>query len=492
MKRVILILTALIAIAGRAHAVTFTVNTTDDGADATPNGTCATAGGQCSLRAAIQEANVTPEADTVEVPAGTYLLSVADDIFSNPDLDLEAPVTIHGAGPLATIVDGQGAHGVFEAIATSTISGLTIRGGDEYAGGGIYAENPVTVTVRDVQLTNNHALHGGAVFATGGAIFLFERVSFSGNTGGTSGAAIEVSSENGGGSSVTVRNATISGNVGQKRVVNEEQLTFDHVTLVDDTISTIGTTTLGGSILDAGAGGTVCEGAVASAGNNLEHGTSCALAMPGDVSGVDPLLGPLQDNGGGTLTHALTTASPAVDAAGVCGLAEDQRGTPRPLDGDLDTVATCDVGAYELDPGAPSTTSTTTTTPGGATTSTTLPGCPTGTTFEAARCRLADLRTDVGVAGTAGSFHDVLVTALGKAGDKLTAAESAAGSSAKSGVKKAKKLVKKSAALVKKVSAKLGSKKGQKTFTDAAERNALKSDADAVRNLLLALAGSLG
>jgi hypothetical protein len=59
-------------------------------------------------------------------------------------------------------------------------------------------------------------------------------------------------------------------------------------------------------------------------------------------------------------------------------------------------------------------------------------------------------------------------------------------------VKKAKKLLKKSAALVKKVSTKLGSKKGQKTFTDAAERNALKSDADAVRNLILALAGSLG
>ena len=79
-----------------------------------------------------------------------------------------------------------------------------------------------------------------------------------------------------------------------------------------------------------------------------------------------------------------------------------------------------------------------------------------------------------------------------KYGDKLAAAESAAGSSAKSGVKKAKKLVKKSAALVKKVSTKLGSKKGQKTFTDAAERSALKADADAVRTLLLALSGSLG
>jgi hypothetical protein len=98
----------------------------------------------------------------------------------------------------------------------------------------------------------------------------------------------------------------------------------------------------------------------------------------------------------------------------------------------------------------------------------------------------------VGLADTAGGFHDGLVSALGKAGDKLTAAESAAGSGAKTGAKKAKKLVKKAAALVKKVSTKLGSKKGQKTFTDAAERSALKSEADAVRNLILALASSLG
>lgn len=495
MKRAVVILATLIAIGGRADAAPFNVNTTSDGADAVINGICATAGGQCSLRAAIQEANASPDEDTIEVPAGTYLLSVADADDSSPDLDIANPVTIHGAGPLATIVDGQGANGVFEVRASATISGMTIRGGNEFSGGGVYAlpDTTLTLTVRDAQLTGNRATHGGALFVDGGAVVLLERVSITGNTGVTSGAAIEVSSESGGGT-VTVRNATISGNVGQKRVVNEDQLVFDHVTLVGDGITTTGTTTLGGSILDAGAGGTVCDGAVTSAGNNLEHGTSCALAMPGDASDVDPQLGPLQDNGGGTLTHALPATSPAVDAAGACALTEDQRGKTRPLDGNLDTVAACDVGAFELDPAdIPTTSTTTTTTPGGgATTSTTLAGCPTGTTFEAARCRLAALRKDVGSAGTAGSFHDALVASLGKAGDKLTAAETAAGSSAKSGVKKGKKLLKKSAALVKKVSTKLGSKKGQKTFTDATERSALKSDADAVRTLILALAGSLG
>jgi hypothetical protein len=58
----------------------------------------------------------------------------------------------------------------------------------------------------------------------------------------------------------------------------------------------------------------------------------------------DPLLGPLADNGGLTQTHALLPGSPAVDAALTDCLPEDQRGVERPLG------ASCDVGAYELDP----------------------------------------------------------------------------------------------------------------------------------------------
>jgi hypothetical protein len=171
-------------------------------------------------------------------------------------------------------------------------------------------------------------------------------------------------------------------------------------------------------------------------------------------------------------------------------LTEDQRGKARPLDGNLDTIAACDVGAFELDPAdVPTTSTTTTTTPGGSTTSTTTlpPGCSSVPTFEAARCRLDALRSDLTAAGTPGGFTNGLVASIGKAVDKLGAAESAAGSSAK----KAKKLLKKSAAFVKKVRTKLASKKGQKTFTDASARSALQSDADAARNLILALGGSL-
>jgi hypothetical protein len=69
----------------------------------------------------------------------------------------------------------------------------------------------------------------------------------------------------------------------------------------------------------------------------------------GDLPNTDPLLGPLQNNGGSTCTHALLLGSPAIDRIpfGVngCGttITTDHRGQPRP-----DTCTRlCDMGAYE-------------------------------------------------------------------------------------------------------------------------------------------------
>lgn len=89
-----------------------------------------------------------------------------------------------------------------------------------------------------------------------------------------------------------------------------------------------------------------------SGGHNLIGAVGAniiAFNQPGDQTGVaDALLGPLADNGGESLTHALLEGSPAIDAAdnGSCP-SEDQRGAYRPQDGDNDGSAVCDIGAVE-------------------------------------------------------------------------------------------------------------------------------------------------
>ena len=96
-----------------------------------------------------------------------------------------------------------------------------------------------------------------------------------------------------------------------------------------------------------------CSGTITSQGHNLIGDTTgCVLA--GDLTGnqldVDPLLRPLEDNGGPTQTHALPKASPAVDAADtLLAPAFDQRGVARPQQSRRRPPAVSDIGAYEFE-----------------------------------------------------------------------------------------------------------------------------------------------
>ena len=93
-----------------APTAVFNVNSTSDAIDANPgNGVCQTSTvGQCTLRAAIMEANALPGADTIVVPAGTYNLIRPgnDDTAVNGDLDITSTLTISGAGYANTLIDG--------------------------------------------------------------------------------------------------------------------------------------------------------------------------------------------------------------------------------------------------------------------------------------------------------------------------------------------------------------------------------------------------
>src|SRR5260370_25108177 len=94
--------------AAAAATVTFQVTTTTDAPDASPgDGICADAAGQCTLRAAVQEADAQPSGSTITilVPAGTFPLKLGV-------LSLTAnTITVQGTG--ATTIDGRNANQTF-------------------------------------------------------------------------------------------------------------------------------------------------------------------------------------------------------------------------------------------------------------------------------------------------------------------------------------------------------------------------------------------
>ncbi len=158
--------------------VTFTVNTTNDTADAdTGNPACSDLSGKCSLRAAILQANYTAGADIIVVPAGIFTLSRAgeDDNAVLGDLDITDNLTIQGAGSTLTIIDGNGVgtgDRVFQVLPgakNTTFSGLTIRHGAKVtntfdSGGGIYWEGSGgSLTLNDVLVEGNQAHYSGGI-----------------------------------------------------------------------------------------------------------------------------------------------------------------------------------------------------------------------------------------------------------------------------------------------------------------------------------------
>jgi CSLREA domain-containing protein len=87
---------------------------------------------------------------------------------------------------------------------------------------------------------------------------------------------------------------------------------------------------------------------VTSLGNNLENRDDCHLNATGDMKHTNPELGPLQNNGGFTPTHALLSGSLGIDNGtnSECPTM-DQRGKIRPIDGNNDSIAICDIGSFE-------------------------------------------------------------------------------------------------------------------------------------------------
>ncbi len=202
--------------------------------------------------------------------------------------------------------------------------GIQGRGGAIYNGltrGGEAA----SLLVRNSALIENAATVGGALYNEGGATILNSTVST--NQAGIGGGLMFAHRPGG---TLWVATSTIANNTGE----GIRRATANPLHLRE--------TILAGNILNPSGLISNCVGGVTTSSESLEDANTCGLVGAGDLPNTDPLLGPLANNGGLTMTHAIPGGSPAVDAAGVASESRDQRGLPRPVG------AAADIGAYEF------------------------------------------------------------------------------------------------------------------------------------------------
>ncbi len=313
-------------------------------------------------------------------------------MLTGGELLVSKSVDISGPGAANLAVDGNATSRVFHTGPGKvvTISGLTIRNGlvsgslPGSAGGGIYNDH-ATLTLTSSTVTLNHGLLGGGIYNDSGgssATLTVSNSTLSGNSANGGGAIYSIA---GGSATVTLTNSTVSGNsaaFGGGGIANDGSAASgtSGVTVTNCTFSgnsapaedggaiqnvgSNGTITVGNTILKAGASGANIlndSGAVISNGYNLSsdggvtntNGGTGSLNATGDHINTDPMLAPLGDNGGGTMTHALLIGSPAIDKGkDLSGTGQDQRGRNRPNDDPSITNATggdgSDIGAFEL------------------------------------------------------------------------------------------------------------------------------------------------
>jgi len=396
---VLAVLAVLAVGAAPARAGTFTVGTTAD-SGTTP---CPTPDATCSLRQLILYVHAHPSPpDTIIVPAGVYTLEQGQ-------LPIDDSMSIVGAGAGSTVIQepvpsNRSTMGdrVFDIEAaggrptpTVSISGVEVAGGDanadnpvdQLSGGDV--RNAGLLTLTDDWLTNGFACSGGGVANVGGTVTI-ERSLVSGNhsaCGGGDAGGVENSGVPASGSvpdlpgHLLIDDSTVAQN--DARLVGGVFSSNDPSNTLAVTNSTIasntnqdegpglpargpgaglglaaGTARIQNSILAGNVeltGGlttpTNCAPgtSLTSLGNNIDSGIDCGLSdtIPGqnDQSDTNPLLGPLQNNGGPTMTMALAPGSPAlgkIPAHGAGCPSTDQRGVPRPQG------TACDVGAFEL------------------------------------------------------------------------------------------------------------------------------------------------
>jgi hypothetical protein len=214
-------------------------------------------------------------------------------------------------------------------------------------GGGVLVEGGVgylsiDVSIEDSLIANNHATVAGGGIADMGTQsnvpfvprIALANTTITGNSAGVGGGIYARQSW------LRMYNSTVTGNSadsGNGLYVTEAAI--DGASTVELANTLIAEQTGDDCLVDAGE--------IISRGHNLDSDGTCNLDSNGDIAFGFANLGPLADNGGPTLTHALLPGSDVLDAGDPTACAAepvggvDQRGYPRPAG------AGCDIGAFE-------------------------------------------------------------------------------------------------------------------------------------------------
>ncbi|WP_253161424.1 Calx-beta domain-containing protein, partial [Stieleria tagensis] len=218
--------------------------------------------------------------------------------------------------------------------------GHSLVGSSARRGGAVFNANGATLSISESTLTDNFAaMDGGAVYnSLNGTLFLLN-TTISGNTAAVWGGGVY--------------------SVGDAEIISS--------TLAENKANTganfasLGSVSSANSIFYSGISSSDFEGQIASLGGNIVGDATDATGFSmtlgdqyGDSSSpLDPLLGPLQFNGGMTPTHMPLVGSPTIDQGVDVYSYADQRGAARVVDGlelgaESDMVRTIDVGAVEF------------------------------------------------------------------------------------------------------------------------------------------------
>ncbi len=374
--------------------------------------------GKTSLREAIFFTNTLIGPDTIEFDPslnGETISLTQGELKITDALTILGPgankltISALGSDPTPGVKNGDGSR-IFnidnandDSIIKVVLSGLTLTAGDvALSGGAVFSREDVTIDLSTFSgnsalqdggavaslagslqivrttISNNSAANAGGIFAIGQSVLidqssLFNNTALTGDGGGLFS----------GNDSLTITSSTFSGNTAFDRgggmsieprasgtaVVQHSTITNNHAAGgggIDISLAplSIDHTIVAGNLRNP-TGRDDISGAVAARFSLIGDGTGATITNNGgnligtSTLPINAMLGPLADNGGPTLTHALLASSPAVDAgdlaaiAGVNAPLYDQRGPGfERIENGAASGARIDIGAYEIQSGS--------------------------------------------------------------------------------------------------------------------------------------------